>query len=238
MGKGGAGKTFITGTLARSLARQGRQVLAVDLDTNPGLALSLGVPPNDGGLPSKAVEEHPGAAYGWHLASGLSPAEAVDRFSIRGPDGVRFLGLGKMGSVDKEAPRRSVVALMQILLGFGAPGWDVIADMEAGPSTPFERYHSFSDEVMVVVGPAWRSALTARRLLSLVGPRSSGIVANRFRDEADHLGLAPLARIPFDPDVVEAERRGVAPLDACPGAPALHAVHQLAQCYLIEEARP
>lgn len=235
MGKGGAGKTFITSVLARSLARQGRRVLAVDLDTNPGLALSLGVPSSATGLPEDAVEQHPGAAYGWRLA--VSPAEAVDRFSFEGPDGVRFLGLGKIGSVDKEAPKRSVEALVQILLGFGVPGWDVIADMEAGPTTPFERYHSFSDKVMVVVGPAWRSAMTARRLLTLVGPRPSAIVANRFRDEPDHPGLGPpLARIPFDADVREAERRGLAPIDACPDAPAVDAVRQLAHHHLIKEA--
>jgi len=237
MGKGGAGKTCISSVLARSMAQRGRRVLAVDLDTCPGLAMSLGIPPSVGGLPPEAVEQHPGAPYyGWHLASGVSPAEAVERFAFVGPDGVRFLGMGKIGSVDKEAPKRSVAALVQILLGFGLAGWDVIADMEAGPTTPFERYHSFSDEAMVVVGPAWRSAMTARRLLTMVGPRSSVIVANRFRDEADHPGLNPFVRIPFDPDVVEAERLGLAPMDACPEAPAVDAVRQLAHRYLTEEA--
>ncbi|MHB1533328.1 MAG: nucleotide-binding protein [Acidimicrobiales bacterium] len=235
MGKGGAGKTFISSVLARSLARQGRRVLAVDLDTNPGLALSLGMAPSEEGLPCEAVEERPGAPYGWNLAEGLSPSEAVESYAEEGPDGVRFLGLGKIGSVDKEAPKRSMAAVMQILLGFGDPGWDVVADMEAGPTTPFERYHSFSDEVLVVVGPAWRSAMTARRLLTLVGPRPFEVISNRFRDEPDHPGLDPRARIPFDPDVVEAERRGLAPLDACPDAPAVTAVRQLAERHLIEE---
>jgi CO dehydrogenase maturation factor len=44
-GKGGSGKTTIAGTLARVLARRGRQVLAIDGDSNPNLALTLGVPP-------------------------------------------------------------------------------------------------------------------------------------------------------------------------------------------------
>ncbi|HZB98015.1 MAG TPA: AAA family ATPase, partial [Candidatus Sulfotelmatobacter sp.] len=43
-GKGGTGKTVISGTLARILARRGHQVLAVDSDENPMLAISLGVP--------------------------------------------------------------------------------------------------------------------------------------------------------------------------------------------------
>ena len=35
IGKGGAGKTVLSSTLARTLARRGRKVVAVDLDTNP-----------------------------------------------------------------------------------------------------------------------------------------------------------------------------------------------------------
>lgn len=59
-GKGGAGKTSISGTLARLLARRGHRVLAVDGDPNPALALSLGIPPaqmeGTGGLTSELVE--------------------------------------------------------------------------------------------------------------------------------------------------------------------------------------
>jgi CO dehydrogenase maturation factor len=43
-GKGGAGKTTISGTLARQLARQGYEVLALDNDLNPNLPLTVGVP--------------------------------------------------------------------------------------------------------------------------------------------------------------------------------------------------
>jgi CO dehydrogenase maturation factor len=43
-GKGGAGKTSISGTMARLLGRSGRRVLAIDADSNPNLALTLGIP--------------------------------------------------------------------------------------------------------------------------------------------------------------------------------------------------
>lgn len=43
-GKGGSGKTTIAGTLARMLSRHGlKDVLAIDADSNPNLALSLGM---------------------------------------------------------------------------------------------------------------------------------------------------------------------------------------------------
>ena len=43
-GKGGSGKTTIAGTLARLLAARGVDVLAIDGDTNPNLAISIGIP--------------------------------------------------------------------------------------------------------------------------------------------------------------------------------------------------
>lgn len=228
VGKGGAGKSMISGTLSRLLARRGHQVLAADLDTNPGLAFSLGVPHTSGGLPAEAVEEHSGASYGWRLRSGLSPAEAVERFTVAAPDGPRFLPLGKIGDPDKTAPKHTLVALLEVLLGFGDPRWDVVGDLEAGPTTPFERYHAFADRVVVVVGPAWRSAMTARRLLPLVADVPCVIVANRFRDEPDHPGLSPAVRVPNDPVSGAAERAGLAPLDCCPDSPAVTAITALA----------
>lgn len=238
MGKGGAGKTVISSTLTRLLGRWGHPVLAADLDVNPGLAISLGLEPTEAGLPLEAVEERQGAPYGWALAEGLLPREVVQRHTIAGPDGVRFLGLGKLGSPDKTEARRSVTGVLQVLLGFGEPDWHVVADMEAGPTTPFERYHAFADDVLVVVGPAWRSGMTARRLLPMVDEdRRLTIVASRYRAEPDHPGLAPAVRIPFDPDVAEAERQGLSPLDACPDSPAIEAIRRLADLLTNQEVR-
>ena len=238
IGKGGAGKTVLSSTLARTLARRGRKVVAVDLDTNPGLAFSLGIPVTEAGLPPEAVEEQPAAPYGWQLSGAVTPGEAVERFAATGPDGIRFLGLGKIGAVDKHHARRSVAAIRQILQGFSPPDVDVIADLEAGPTTPFEGYHDFSTDVVVVVGPAWRSGMTARRLLPMVGDRRMTIVGNRFRDEPDHPGLEPAVRVPFDPDLTQAEREGRSPFDACPGSPAVVAVERLADLLLERSAAP
>jgi CO dehydrogenase maturation factor len=43
-GKGGSGKTTLAGTLARALGRQGHTVVAIDADSNPNLAITLGIP--------------------------------------------------------------------------------------------------------------------------------------------------------------------------------------------------
>lgn len=236
VGKGGSGKSLIAGTLARLLARRGRPVLAADFDTNPGLAYSLGVPATDGALADDAVAEDAGASYGWGLRAGVAPADVVERHALVGPDGVRFLTLGKIGWIDKDAPKRTVVALCELIAAFGEPQWDVIGDMEAGPTTPFERYHAFAEQALVVVTPQWVSAMTARRLLSTLEDVEPLVVANRFGDEPDHPGLAPVVRIPLDPHAADAERRGLAPLDACPDSPTVAAIARLADTLTPQEA--
>ena len=99
VGKGGAGKTVLAALLARALSERGLMVLAVDLDLSPGLAVALGLPPEDRPLPDSAVEPRADTPYGWGLASHLSPAEAVRRYGSRVSDKVVFLGFGNLANV-------------------------------------------------------------------------------------------------------------------------------------------
>ncbi len=43
VGKGGSGKTTTSSVVARTLAREGLPVVALDCDSNPNLGISLGV---------------------------------------------------------------------------------------------------------------------------------------------------------------------------------------------------
>lgn len=238
IGKGGTGKSVVSAMLARILARRGRRVLIADLDSDPGLGYSLGAPESPTGLPSEAIEPDPGSPYGWRLASGITPADVVERFSVLGPDDVRLIGFGKIAeSTDRAPATSSMAALKETLIGFGDPEWDVIADLPAGPSAPFERYHAFAEQVIVMIGPPWRSALTARRLATLVEPEQTiAVVANGFRPGSpDHIGLTPVVKIPFDPLVAEAERIGVSPLDYAPGSPAIDAADELVDHFIAQE---
>ena len=89
-GKGGSGKTSISGTMARVLARSGRNVLAIDGDSNPNLALTLGVPPermND--LPTLSRDLLRRTGTGTELAQTLE--EICATHSLPAPDGVTLL---------------------------------------------------------------------------------------------------------------------------------------------------
>ena len=95
-GKGGVGKTTVSGTLARALARRGRPVLALDCDTNPMLGISLGVGPEETdrlvavrqGLEAGEVEHQP-------TVDGM-----VEQFGSDAPDAVRLVVASRIDRFD------------------------------------------------------------------------------------------------------------------------------------------
>src|SRR5215216_1729938 len=89
-GKGGSGKTSISGTMARILARSGHRVLAIDGDSNPNLALTLGIAPdriND--VPTLPRDLLKRTSSGSELTKSLQ--DVCDSHSVEGPDGVTLL---------------------------------------------------------------------------------------------------------------------------------------------------
>jgi len=89
-GKGGSGKTSISGTMARHLARKGHKVLAIDGDSNPNLALTLGLHPEAiGDMPTLTRDLLKRTESGSELTQSLD--EICDTHSIDAPDGVTLL---------------------------------------------------------------------------------------------------------------------------------------------------
>jgi CO dehydrogenase maturation factor len=89
-GKGGSGKTSISGTMARVLARSGHRVLAIDGDSNPNLALTLGIPAermND--VPTLPRDLLRRTEQGVELAETIE--EICRTHSLDAPDGVTLL---------------------------------------------------------------------------------------------------------------------------------------------------
>lgn len=100
-GKGGTGKTTISGTLARWLARADRDVVAVDADSNPNLDAILGLdrPRTDElrGLPTDLREtvEEPDGSRKTVLTRPLP--DVIEQYGAVAPDGVRLLVMGRIG---------------------------------------------------------------------------------------------------------------------------------------------
>lgn len=100
-GKGGTGKTTIAGTLARVLARTGRQVLAIDADTNPNLASVLGIRPERAqeivGLPRALMERRTREDGTTHVVFAADPDDVLREYGVVGPDNVQLMVMGKVG---------------------------------------------------------------------------------------------------------------------------------------------
>jgi len=100
-GKGGSGKTTIAGTLARCLARTGSDVLAIDADSNPNLAITLGIPQQKADqippVPSSIVKQGIGFSTGSTPILAMALERILAEHGARASDGV---GLLVMGSID------------------------------------------------------------------------------------------------------------------------------------------
>ena len=99
-GKGGSGKTTLAGILARMLGRQGQVVLAIDADTNPNLALTLGIPPELAAqiqpVPHDIVEQRVDAEGQKFRTLAVSYQDVLGRYSLAAPDNTRLLLMGRV----------------------------------------------------------------------------------------------------------------------------------------------
>ena len=105
-GKGGSGKTTLAGTLARSLARSGLPVLAIDGDSNPNLGLTLGVPAAAlASLPdmptADLLVEGEGERGRRHTELTMPIEEVAARYGSPTPDGVLLLSMQRIEHAGK-----------------------------------------------------------------------------------------------------------------------------------------
>ena len=239
VGKGGAGKSVIAGTMARVLAQEGRRVLALDSDLLPGLSISLGSGPDPAEPPLNAAAERD-ENNRWRLRRGIGPVRAVQRYSTEAPEGVRLLQLGKTPKEGIGPIMGSVNAFYKIVHRLPKADafreWTLLGDLPAGPRQAAFDWAPYAETFVVVVQPGSQSLLTARRVARIARMRREAkavFVANRVKSDDDvrliekTLGEPVFAAVPVDDDVAYAERMGVAPIDHAPNAPAIQAIHAL-----------
>jgi CO dehydrogenase maturation factor len=227
-GKGGAGKTTVSGTIARELARRGHTVLALDADTNPMLGISLGVGPEETyrllavrqGLDEGTVEHKD------------SVEELMEAFGTDAPDGVRLVVALREGKAETACTCCGVTP-GQLLAGLEVEDGTVVCDLEAGIGAIVQRGQA--DLVLVVTEPSAKSIDVARRAAGIAAEDAEVmVIANRVRDDDDleairaELGAYEIVVVPEDPAIVQADKDGRAPIDTDPEAPAVKVLVELA----------
>jgi len=231
-GKGGVGKTTLSGLLAQAYADAGRQVLAVDADPSPCLAGALAFAPElraklkpivqMGDLIEERTGAKPGTVGGFFT---INPRvdDIPERFSAV-QRGVRLLEMGaiNMGGSGCICPESAMLKTLVTHLLFRKD--DVlILDMYAGVEHLGRATVDFVDAMVIVVEPTRRSLGTAvqiKKLAQDIGLKRFLLVGNKVRDEgeaaflrAETPGIPVLGLIPADPAVQEADRMGVAVYD-------------------------
>ncbi len=209
-GKGGVGKTTLAALLARTLARRGQTVLAVDADAQMNLAWSLGMPPAEAAaivpLSDNAdyVEEKTGArpGSGWGMLLRLNPQadDAVERFSVRAPDGVRLLVMGSLhqAAAGCLCPENTLLAGAMAAIAL-RPGELIVMDTQAGLEHFGRALARGFGQALVVTDPSFNGVSVALQTARLEQPDAT--------PQAFHLEEHIPAR-----DPVDSERRG----DGCP----------------------
>ena len=234
-GKGGVGKTTLSSTLARLYADEGRTVLAADVDpdANLGLALGLSQEEVDAIVPiSKMrtlVEERTGANEANKFFK-LNPyvADIPEKYA-KDINGVKLLVMGTVDVGGSGCVCPEHVMLKAILSSLTYRKDDaVIMDMEAGLEHLGRGTAANMDQFIVVIEPGSRSVQTYRnvkRLAADLGVKRVRVVANKIRcaeDEAFIRSAIPaedlLGLIHLNPEIMDADRKGLSPYDCSPSA--------------------
>lgn len=222
-GKGGVGKTTISGTLARMLARDGYEVIAIDADADMNLASSLGVsnPPEPLTDYQDLIDERAGQKGGMFK---FNPKvdDIVSEFGIVGPDNVKMLVMGTVerGGSGCMCPASAFLRafLRHVVLKEKSA---VILDMEAGIEHLGRGTTRGIDLMIIVVEPGMRSIETAQRIKDLsegIEIKNLAAIINKgtssnIKPKLEELGIPVLGEMPYDPDLMEADFSGLAPID-------------------------
>ena len=230
-GKGGVGKTTVSGTIARALARSGHTVLALDADLNPMLGVSLGV----GGEQTELIVAARQAIAEGAAEHAPTIEEVVDRFGADAPDGVRMVIASRVVYMEPGCMCCGVNPVNLVRqLEHGER--TVVCDLEAGIGTIERIEAGVVDVLLVVANPTGKSLEVARRAIEIAdGVTEIVVVANRVADESDLelmrevLGDRELFVIPEDAVIAAADRDGLAPIDLDPDSPGVAALVRLAE---------
>jgi CO dehydrogenase maturation factor len=239
-GKGGAGKTTLSATLSRLLARQGRDVTVIDGDSNPNVAVALGVDRAVADslqpLPITLVSRRMGGA-----ALNRPVDDVLSTYAVEAPDHVRVLMMAMPNHAD-EGCLCSSHAVVSGLMNDMAEREDTVTvlDLEASPEHLSRGTTRNVDALLLVVEPYYRSYETAKRMAALAAElpiRRVAVIANKLRTPKDAAAIRQYCELnnlnldgelPWSEAAINADKEGVPVLDYDPSDPFVAAVAKVA----------
>jgi len=235
-GKGGTGKTTLSGLLVRYLVQhtQGK-ILAIDADPSSNLHLVLGLPLNQtvGDIREDSRE---------NVQPGMSRTDWLSyavRMAVEEGQDFDLLAMGRPEGQGCYCAANHM--LRSIIDGINA-GYDfVVMDNEAGMEHLSRRTTRDVDYLLLVSDASLRGMVAAEAMLALsreleinvrhtylIVNRVGGILPEALRIKAEEIGVPLLAVIPYDPQLAEFDGNG-RPLAELPAdAPVSQSVEKIA----------
>lgn len=244
-GKGGVGKTTISGLLSRLLGKGGLPVLAIDGDPNPNLGHVLGIIESEANMPPLStklmdiVEEMGGRKY---VKLNTPIPEIIDTYGLKAQDNVTLLAVGQPDHAGTGCMCGLHITVREIIHAALEEGEQItVLDLEASLEQMKRGTSRYVDILLCVIEPYYRSMEAAARFYRLgkeLEIKKIVAVANKVKNTEDEKAIVEFCRqidlpveaiIPFDPVLAEADKKGAFNLDDIHDSPALDAIKQLAK---------
>lgn len=229
-GKGGVGKTTISGTLCRLLGQKKGKVLAIDGDPNPNLSIVLGIDKNTALPPSlstdiiERVEEPNGS---WRFQVKMPFPDILSTYGQQAPDNNTLLVVGKPEQAGTGCMCGSHTVVRELIHSALSSEEEsiMVVDTEASLEHMKRGTSRHVDKMYLVVEPYYRSLEAASRFADLarqLGIHQVEAIANKVRNEeekeailsyCEKINLPVAAIVPFDEEVTKADLKGLSIID-------------------------
>ncbi len=230
-GKGGVGKTLIAGGLAAGFVARGLKTMAIDADSSPNLALTLGLTAEEARkiVPitenKELVDSKTSTGYSGVYNLNFTVDDIIRDYSVSTPLNVSLIVMGTvkaMGSGCMCAPNAIVRAMLRHLMVERNEA--VVLDLEAGVEHIGRGTARAVDTLLIVADSNLKSLEIAKHIHDMAetsGMKQLYLVGNRVMNAAqkdaiqsfaDKNGLTILTFVPFDQGIIEADMRGETPL--------------------------
>src|SRR4030065_2719309 len=202
-GKGGVGKTLIAGGLARGFAERGLKTMAIDADSSPNLAMTLGLSPEEARriVPisenKELVESKTSTGYSGVYRLSYTVDDIVREYSVSTPFGVNLIVMGTVKAMESGcmcAPNAVIRALLRHLIVERDEA--VVLDLEAGVEHIGRGTARQVDDLLIVADSNLKSLEIAKHIYDLAskaGMKRLYLVGNRVMNSAQEEAIRSFA---------------------------------------------